>query len=185
MRKKLPLCSQKYGKLLHCETNISHGNCPEKFQKGPDKSKWVGIVNYSSGKRGLSLKGGVVQERGGRGQLWPLDPALSQRRCQPTTLGPTFLNYGRTGQDLTTGNKLGANFKPFFTNIRARHLFFLINGSWWMMQSGKHTSSGLGHKPGVVLFHLSPEQGTFKHSAAHRPGKNLVQSPCSKNIQLL
>lgn len=46
-----------------------------------DKSKWVEIVNYSLGRRGLSLKVRVAQERGGRGQLWPLHLAVSQRRC--------------------------------------------------------------------------------------------------------
>lgn len=34
-----------------------------------DKSRWVEIMNYSSGKRGLSLEGGVAQGRGDRGQL--------------------------------------------------------------------------------------------------------------------
>lgn len=86
-------------------------------------------------ERGDSPWKGEWHRRGEAGDSF--GPCTLQRPrgdAKPTTLGPTYPSNGRTGQDLTTGNKSRVNFKPFFANIRARQLFFLINGSWKVTQ---------------------------------------------------
>lgn len=48
------------------------------------------------------------------------------------------------------------------------------------MQSGKCQSSGLGRKPGVALFYLSPEQGTFYslQDAVNAEESGLARTQC-------
>lgn len=76
-----------------------------------DKSKWVVVVNYSSGKRGLSLKRGSGTGQGRQGTALALAPcSVPEEMLKPPLWDQAYPQQWKNGTRFNNGKLIRSEF---------------------------------------------------------------------------